>query len=157
MWKRSTTAIDHLSPALEMVVLQTGAKSYGCHLLENAPRDDKIYLPLREDMPRLEQPYHDKLFYHPQWDWIIEYSKNKKWSWIDTRPEYVMVLNQDDIANAATASSSGFIRHRTITRLPKSSAYSFRFTPPLRARVQRFHSLVLQRAGNARATTPART
>jgi hypothetical protein len=88
MWKRSTIAMDHLSPALEFVVLQTGAKAYGCHLLVDVPRNDEIYVPLREDMPRLPHPYHDKLFYHPQIDWITEYAKDKKWNWIDTRPEY---------------------------------------------------------------------
>ena len=29
MFQRSTMAMDHLSPALEFVVLQTGAKMYG--------------------------------------------------------------------------------------------------------------------------------
>jgi hypothetical protein len=29
MFKHSTMAMDHLSPALEFVVLQTGAKMYG--------------------------------------------------------------------------------------------------------------------------------
>jgi hypothetical protein len=59
---------------------------YGCHLLENHPTGD-IHVPLREDMPRLEQPYHDKLFYHPQMDWVKSFAADKKWNWIDTRPE----------------------------------------------------------------------
>lgn len=96
MFKRSTIAIDNLSPALEFVVLQTGAKMYGCHLLENHPAD---YLPppLREDYPRLKQPYHDLLFYHPQLDWITEYAKNKSWNWCDTRPDIIIgfVPNQN--------------------------------------------------------------
>ena len=29
MFKHSTMAMDHLSPALEFVILQTGAKMYG--------------------------------------------------------------------------------------------------------------------------------
>ncbi len=29
MFQRSTMAVDHISPALEFVVLQTGAKMYG--------------------------------------------------------------------------------------------------------------------------------
>ena len=80
MFKRSTIAMDHLSPALEFVVLQTGAKMYGCHLLENRPTDD-IHVPLSEDQPRLKPPYHDMLFYHPQLDWISEFAKDKKWAW----------------------------------------------------------------------------
>lgn len=96
MFKRSTIAIDHLSPALEFVVLQTGAKMYGCHLLDNHPID-YIHVPLSEDQPRLKHPYHDSLFYHPQLDWLGEYAKDKRWSWIDTRPDIIIgfVPNQN--------------------------------------------------------------
>ncbi|KAF2186720.1 hypothetical protein K469DRAFT_663770 [Zopfia rhizophila CBS 207.26] len=96
MFKRSTTAMDHLSPRLEFVVLQTGAKMYGCHLLENHPTD-YIHVPLAESLPRLKQPYHDLLFYHPQLDWISEYAKDKKGNWCDTRPDIIIgfVPNQN--------------------------------------------------------------
>jgi len=96
MFKRSTIAMDKLSPALEFVVLQTGAKMYGCHLLDNHPTD-YIHVPLSEDQPRLKAPYHDSLFYHPQLDWVTEYAKDKKWSWCDTRPDIVIgfVPNQN--------------------------------------------------------------
>lgn len=96
MFRRSTIAMDHLSPALQFVVLQTGAKMYGCHLLENHPTD-YIHVPLREDMPRLKEPYHDLLFYHPQMDWVTDYAKDKKWNWIDTRPDIIIgfVPNQN--------------------------------------------------------------
>ncbi|CAK4031922.1 Hypothetical predicted protein [Lecanosticta acicola] len=96
MFKQSTIALDRLSPALEFVVLQTGAKIYGCHLLENHPTD-YIHVPLAESMPRLKQPYHDLLFYHPQLDWIREYAKEKKWNWCDTRPDIIIgfVPNQN--------------------------------------------------------------
>lgn len=108
-------AMDELSPALEFVVLQTGmilvylipnkanhtqqllgAKMYGCHLLENHPTD-YIHVPLSEDQPRLKQPYHDALFYHPQLNWITEYAKDKKWNWCDTRPDIIIgfVPNQN--------------------------------------------------------------
>jgi hypothetical protein len=92
MFKRSTMAIDHLSPALEFVVLQTGSKWYGCHLITTTPAYGStpgIKPPLREDMPRLKKPYDDMLFYHPQIDWITEYSKDKRWNWCDTRPDIV--------------------------------------------------------------------
>ncbi|KAK4891374.1 hypothetical protein LTR27_010028 [Elasticomyces elasticus] len=96
MFKRSTIAMDNLSPALEFVVLQTGAKMYGCHLLDNHPTD-YIHVPLSEDQPRLKDPYHDMLFYHPQLDWLTEYAKDKKWSWCDTRPDIIIgfVPNQN--------------------------------------------------------------
>ncbi|KAI1625814.1 hypothetical protein EDD37DRAFT_692827 [Exophiala viscosa] len=96
MFQRSTTAMDCLSPALEFVILQTGAKMYGCHLLENHPTD-YMSVPLSENLPRLKEPYHDLLFYHPQLDWLTEYSRRKKWNWCDTRPDIIIgfVPNQN--------------------------------------------------------------
>jgi len=89
MFKRAITAMDHLSKKLKFVVLQTGVKMYGCHLLENHPTDF-IHVPLREDMPRLKQPYYDQLFYHGQLDWIKEFAGDKSWSWCDTRPDVII-------------------------------------------------------------------
>lgn len=96
MFKRSTIAMDHLSPALEFVVLQTGAKMYGCHLLDNHPTD-YIHVPLSEDQPRLKAPYHDMLFYHPQIDWMKAFASEKKWTWCETRPDIIIgfVPNQN--------------------------------------------------------------
>ncbi|KAF2465274.1 uncharacterized protein BDR25DRAFT_328677 [Lindgomyces ingoldianus] len=96
MFKRSIIAMDRLSMKLEFVVLQTGAKMYGCHLLENHPTD-YLHVPHKESQPRLKQPYHDMLFYHPQLDWITEYAKEKSWSWCDTRPDIIIgfVPNQN--------------------------------------------------------------
>lgn len=96
MFSRSTTAVDHLSPALEFVVLQTGAKMYGCHLLENHPTD-YIHVPLSEAQPRLRAPDGDMLFYHPQLDWITAYAASKPWSWCETRPDIIVgfVPNQN--------------------------------------------------------------
>ncbi|KIW09230.1 uncharacterized protein PV09_00157 [Verruconis gallopava] len=100
MFKRSTTAIDHLSPNLEFVVLQTGSKWYGIHLTATVPdygETPGIKTPFKEDMPRLKKPYDDMLFYHPQIDWITEYAKDKKWNWCDTRPDIIIgfVPNQN--------------------------------------------------------------
>jgi hypothetical protein len=119
MWKRSIIAMDRLSKKLEFVVLQTGAKMCktpflpflpprnksmqklnifpdGCHLLENHPTD-YLHVPHKESQPRLKQPYHDMLFYHPQLDWVTEYAKDKSWSWCDTRPDIIIgfVPNQN--------------------------------------------------------------
>lgn len=96
MFKRSIIAIDRLSSSLEFVVLQTGAKMYGCHLLDNHPTD-YIHVPLREDMPRLKAPYGDTLFYNAQLDWIAEYARDKTWNWCDTRPDIIVgfVPNQN--------------------------------------------------------------
>lgn len=89
-------AMDHLSPALESVTLQTGAKMYGCHLLDKRPANDMVP-PLSESLPRLKPPFHDMLFYHPQLDWITEYGKDKRWNWFETRPDIIIgfVPNQN--------------------------------------------------------------
>ncbi|KAF2790608.1 hypothetical protein K505DRAFT_282313 [Melanomma pulvis-pyrius CBS 109.77] len=96
MFQRSTIAIDKLAKGLEFVVLQTGAKMYGCHLLENHPTD-YLHVPHAESQPRLKAPYHDMLFYHPQLDWLSTFASSKSWTWIDTRPDIIIgfVPNQN--------------------------------------------------------------
>ena len=96
MFRRSITSIDKLSSRLEFVVLQTGAKMYGCHLLTAHPTD-YISVPLRESLPRLRGPYGDGLFYHAQLDWLTSFAANKSWNWCDTRPDIIIgfVPNQN--------------------------------------------------------------
>ncbi|KAF2737733.1 hypothetical protein EJ04DRAFT_532905 [Polyplosphaeria fusca] len=96
MWKRTVIAVDRLSKKLEFVVLQTGAKMYGCHLTTNHPTD-YLHVPHKESQPRLQPPYHDLLFYHPQLDFITSYAASKPWTWIDTRPDIIIgfVPNQN--------------------------------------------------------------
>ncbi|KAG9230628.1 hypothetical protein BJ875DRAFT_498972 [Amylocarpus encephaloides] len=96
MFRRSTIAMNNLSLSLEFIVLQTGAKMYGCHLLKNHPTD-YISAPLKESHPRLRSPYGEKLFYHPQLDWLADYAKDKFWNWCDTRPDIIIgfVPNQN--------------------------------------------------------------
>lgn len=95
MFQRATTAVDKLSPALEFVVLQTGAKHYGCHLLHDRPATMKP--PLSEKLPRLPSPYAENLFYNPQIDWLTEFAADKRWGWADTRPDIIIgfVPNQN--------------------------------------------------------------
>lgn len=95
MFKRAVVATDHLCPNLETVILQTGAKHYGCHLLDKRPQ--RFVPPFAEDLPFLEPPASDGLFYLPQMDFVREYSKGKTWGWIDTRPDIIIgfVPNQN--------------------------------------------------------------
>lgn len=88
MFRRSTTALSNLSPALKFVVLQLGSKLYGCHLLSARPS----YLPppLTESHPHLKPPYYDSLFYHAQLDFITAFAKDKKWGWCETRPDIII-------------------------------------------------------------------
>ncbi|KAI9689204.1 MAG: hypothetical protein M1822_000942 [Bathelium mastoideum] len=89
MFSSSTMAMHNLCPNLEFVVLQTGAKWYGVHLLENRPTDH-IHVPYAESAPRLKSPYADRIFYYPQLDWISEYARDKLWNWCETRPDIIV-------------------------------------------------------------------
>ncbi|KAF1846275.1 uncharacterized protein K460DRAFT_339352 [Cucurbitaria berberidis CBS 394.84] len=99
MWKKAVIAVDRLCPKLEFVVLQIGAKIYGCMLQVTVPgySDPEITPPHKETQPRLKGEFHDKLFYHPQIDFIADYAKDKKWSWCETRPDIIIgfVPNQN--------------------------------------------------------------
>ncbi|KAJ4364073.1 hypothetical protein N0V83_009528 [Neocucurbitaria cava] len=99
MWKKTVIAVDRLCPKLEFVVLQTGAKMYGCHLLATVPEYSAPYIspPHKENQPRIKGQFGDMLFYHPQLDFIADYAKDKKWSWCDTRPDIIIgfVPNQN--------------------------------------------------------------
>ncbi|CAK7242297.1 MAG: hypothetical protein STHCBS139747_003784 [Sporothrix thermara] len=95
MFRRAVLATDRLCPQLEHVVLQTGAKQYGCHLLGNRPA--RFVPPFAESEPFLEPPASDGLFYLPQMEFIGDYAKDKAWGWIDTRPDIIIgfVPNQN--------------------------------------------------------------
>lgn len=80
----------------------------GCHLRAMLPWYDAAAPPgttqpplpsppLSESAPRLPSPFAELLFYHPQIDFITEYSKGKSWSFIETRPDLIIgfVPNQN--------------------------------------------------------------
>lgn len=79
-------AIEQVSPALKMVVLQTGGKGYGLEF----PDKLTIKTPLREDMPRIPEPYASKIFYYSQYDLLAELSKGKDWTFAEVRPDGII-------------------------------------------------------------------
>ncbi|KAH7377329.1 hypothetical protein BKA66DRAFT_496475 [Pyrenochaeta sp. MPI-SDFR-AT-0127] len=99
MWKKTLIAVDKLCSNLEFVVLQTGAKMYGCHLIALVPEYSAPYIspPHKESQPRIKGQFGDMLFYHPQLDFIADFAMDKKWSWCDTRPDIIIgfVPNQN--------------------------------------------------------------
>ncbi|KAH7406659.1 hypothetical protein DE146DRAFT_778040 [Phaeosphaeria sp. MPI-PUGE-AT-0046c] len=99
MYKKALIAVDKLCPTLEFVVLQTGAKMYGCHLYATVPEFSQLHLkvPHKESQKRLTGQWGDMLFYHPQLDFTADFAKDKKWSWCDTRPDIIIgfVPNQN--------------------------------------------------------------
>jgi hypothetical protein len=69
-----------------MVVLQTGGKGYGLEF----PNDVTISPPLREDMPRIPEPYASKIFYYSQYDLLAELSQGKSWTFAEVRPDGIV-------------------------------------------------------------------
>lgn len=88
MLKNAITAVETLSKSLKFVVLATGAKAYGIHLLADFPFRDQ--LPLSEDLPRIPEPHRSKLFYYHQTDWLNGQSHSKAWTWCELRPDLIV-------------------------------------------------------------------
>ncbi|KAF7537188.1 hypothetical protein G7054_g3886 [Neopestalotiopsis clavispora] len=86
--KRAVTAIEHLSSNLEFVVLPTGTKAYGVHLIDQFPFSDK--LPLKESLPRIPEPYASQMFYYNQADMLSSMSKGKSWTWCEVMPDVIV-------------------------------------------------------------------
>ncbi|KAI4594485.1 hypothetical protein KJ359_008274 [Pestalotiopsis sp. 9143b] len=86
--KRAVTAIEHLSPSLKFVVLPTGTKAYGVHLIDKFPFADK--LPLAETLPRIPEPYASQMFYYNQTDMLASMSKGKSWTWCEMMPDVII-------------------------------------------------------------------
>ncbi|KAL2009913.1 hypothetical protein VTN00DRAFT_5720 [Thermoascus crustaceus] len=82
----SITAINEVAPNLEAVILQTGGKSYGVEFPDNIT----ITPPLREDMPRIPEPWASNIFYYSQHDVLKELSQGKKWTFSEIRPDGIV-------------------------------------------------------------------
>lgn len=85
---KSIHAVEKLAPNLKFVVLPTGTKAYGVHLLDNFPFAKD--LPLKESLPRIPEPYASQMFYYNQCDELAEMSKGKAWTWCDVIPDNII-------------------------------------------------------------------
>jgi len=86
--ERAVTAVEHLSKNLKFVVLPTGSKAYGAHLIDLFPFKDN--LPLTEDLPRIPEPYASQMFYYTQVDFLNKHCAGKEWSWCEVRPDVIV-------------------------------------------------------------------
>ncbi|KAL4868289.1 hypothetical protein BDV12DRAFT_185975 [Aspergillus spectabilis] len=86
--RRAVTAIENTSARLEFVVLPTGVKTYGVHLIDKFPFKDQ--LPLKESLPPIPEPFASKLFYYPQVEFLQDRSKDKPWTYCDIIPDIVV-------------------------------------------------------------------
>ncbi|KAL5319239.1 hypothetical protein ACEPPN_012289 [Leptodophora sp. 'Broadleaf-Isolate-01'] len=83
---RAVTAVENLSPNLEFVVLPTGTKAYGVHLIKDMP----FTPPLVESMPRLPEPFASQNFYYAQVDHLAAASQGKRWKYCEVTPDMVV-------------------------------------------------------------------
>ncbi|KAL4951867.1 hypothetical protein BDW69DRAFT_201149 [Aspergillus filifer] len=86
--KRAVRAVESLSVKLSFVVIPTGVKTYGVHLIDKFPFADK--LPLKESLPAIPEPFKSKLFYYPQIELLKSLSAGKPWTWSDVIPDIVV-------------------------------------------------------------------
>jgi hypothetical protein len=81
-------AVEKLAPNLKFVVLPTGTKAYGVHLIDEFPF--KNDLPMSEKLPRIPEPYASQMFYYNQCDELASLSKGKGWTWCDVIPDVII-------------------------------------------------------------------
>ncbi|KAI1859656.1 uncharacterized protein JN550_011851 [Neoarthrinium moseri] len=86
--RRAVTAIENISSALKFVVLPTGTKAYGVHLLDEFPFPND--LPLKESLPRIPEPHASQMFYYNQTDMLSSMSKGKPWTWCEVIPDIIV-------------------------------------------------------------------
>ncbi|KAJ9625442.1 hypothetical protein H2204_010304 [Knufia peltigerae] len=86
--QRAIVAVDKLSKSLKFVVVPTGTKAYGIHLLDRFPFKDR--LPLVETLPRIPEPDASRMFYYKLIDMMRALSKDRPWSFVDVIPDNII-------------------------------------------------------------------
>ncbi|KAM5369319.1 hypothetical protein ACJZ2D_009038 [Fusarium nematophilum] len=85
---RAINAVQKLALNLSFVVLPTGTKAYGVHLLSEFPFSHDV--PLKESLPRIPEPYASQMFYYNQCDELATLSQGKAWTWCDVIPDMIV-------------------------------------------------------------------
>ncbi|KAF4820173.1 Short chain dehydrogenase sirQ [Colletotrichum siamense] len=86
--RRAVSAVEALSPNLKFVVLPTGTKAYGVHLLDHFPFPKDV--PLHETLPRIPEPFASQMFYYDQTDMLSQMAKGKDWTWCEIIPDNII-------------------------------------------------------------------
>ncbi|KAB8221121.1 hypothetical protein BDV33DRAFT_171070 [Aspergillus novoparasiticus] len=84
MLKKTVLTVEKLCPNFQFVVLPTGVKAYGVHLLDIFPFKDNF--PLNETHPEISVPYRSQLFYTHQHNLLRGLTDGKNWTYCDVRP-----------------------------------------------------------------------
>lgn len=85
---RAVRATEALAPNLQFVVLPTGTKAYGVHLIDQFPFSNDV--PLKESLPRIPEPHASQMFYYGQCDELAALSEAKAWTWCDVIPDVIV-------------------------------------------------------------------
>jgi hypothetical protein len=85
----ATRALNLVAPNLQFFVMQTGGKHYG---MDSGPQlvSSLLNPPYEESRPRLTGEAADPVFYYGQCDAVTAASKNKSWTWCETRPDVIV-------------------------------------------------------------------
>jgi nucleoside-diphosphate-sugar epimerase len=86
--ERAVLAAEHLSKNLKFVVLPTGTKRYGVHMIDEFPF--KKDLPLKESLGKIPEPQASQMFYYNQMDTLRDLAKGKSWSWAEVIPDVII-------------------------------------------------------------------
>jgi len=78
--------VEICCPDLRFVTLNTGGKAYGIEFHTSVPFNP----PLREDHPRIPEPYASNIFYYAQHDILMRASAGKPWSFCEIRPDVIV-------------------------------------------------------------------
>lgn len=93
-------AVEICCPNLTFFTLQTGGKAYGVEFHDQVPYNP----PLREDMPRIPDPYAQNIFYYGQYDIMTRASAGKPWTFCEIRPDAIVgFVPQNNAMNIAQA------------------------------------------------------
>ncbi|KAF6814740.1 sirq protein [Colletotrichum plurivorum] len=79
-------AVAKVAPKLKAFILQTGGKGYGLEF----PKEIGIKAPLREDLPRIPEPWASNIFYYTQYDLLKKLSEGKSWTFSEIRPDGIV-------------------------------------------------------------------
>ncbi|TFK48621.1 hypothetical protein OE88DRAFT_1683886 [Heliocybe sulcata] len=85
--RHAIEALNELcADSLELVLLQTGGKYYGVEYQDEIT----LHAPLKEDVPRQDEPRASRIFYYGQVDILKELSQGRRWTWVEVRPDAVI-------------------------------------------------------------------
>ncbi|OZJ03934.1 hypothetical protein BZG36_02930 [Bifiguratus adelaidae] len=91
MLRKALRCTDAVAPHLQRWLLQCGVKYYGWHL---GPIDN----PVRE-----HTRFPAKILYYPQEELIEEYTKDKSWDWVETRPDAIVGISKGNFMSLAAS------------------------------------------------------